>query len=107
MDQNMADGSDQRRESHDEGAGTYSSLEFHPNKNCKHYKHQQAAARSHKTGAEADGEAEEQGDRYAFPVQFFTFFRLFFAAGIRLYKESDPDEKRQKQRETSEYYVSC
>ena len=107
MDQNMTDRRDQRRESHDKGACPYSRFEFHPKKNGKYHQHHHAAARSHKTGAETYGKTEEQGDRDAFPIQLFTFCRLFFAAGIRLYKESDTDEKRQKQRETSEYYVSC
>ncbi len=89
MDQNMTDRRDQRRESHDKGA-------------CP-------AARSHKTGAETYGKTEEQGDCNTFPVQFFTFCRLLLAARIRLYKKTDADKKRKKQqqRETAEYHVSC
>ena len=97
MDQNMADGSDQRRESHDEGAGTYSCLEFHPKENGEYHQHHHAAACSHKTGAETYSKTEEQGDRDAFPVQFFTFCRLLLAARIRLYKKTDADKKRKKQ----------
>ena len=106
MDQNMADRGDQRREGHNKGACTHSSLEFHSEKSRKNHKHHHSAARSDKAGAETDGKAEEQGDSYPFSVKFFSFQSLFFPACIRLDQKANTYEKCEEQSETSEYHIS-
>ena len=57
----MTDGRDQRGEGHNEGAGTNGRFQFHAQESSKDHQHHHTAARAYKAGAEADGQAPEDG----------------------------------------------
>ena len=102
----MADGSDQGRKGHDEGAGSHRRFELHPEERCKHHQHHHPAAGSHEAGSKADGQAKEQRDHHALQVQLFTFAGSILPAGVGLHQKADANEEGQKERETAEYHIA-
>ena len=105
MDQDVADGGDQRRKGHDEGTCSHRRFQLHAQERGEHHQHHHAAACAHKARAKADGQAEKQGDRNAFPVQLRSLGRLILPAGIRADQKPDADAEGQKQREAAQHHV--
>ena len=96
MDQDMADRRDQSRKGHDKGACSYDGFQLHAEKSGKDYQHHHSASGTDKTCTEADGQSEEKRDNNTFQIEFFTFCRLVFAAGVRLYEKTDSDKEREE-----------
>ena len=106
MDQNVAHRGDQRRKGHDERARAHCGLQFHAEKCGENDQHHHTAARSHEAGAKAYGQAKEQRDRNALPVQLFAPGGSVLPAGIRPDQKADADEEGQKEREAAQHDVA-
>ena len=105
VDEDVADGSYQGREGHNECTGTHRRLQLHAEKRREDHQHHHSVAGAHKARAEANGQPEKEGDGHALPVQPLALCRLIIPAGVGLYQEADSDEESKKKREASQYHV--
>ena len=105
VDEDVADGGDQGREGHDEGAGAHRCFQLHAEKRREDHQHHHPAASTHEARAEADGQPEKEGDGHALPVQSLALCRLAFPACVWLYKEANANEESEKKREAPQHHV--
>ena len=106
MNHNMTDGSNESCKCHDKRACANSRLQLHLQKRSKYYQHYHAAASTHKTRSETNRQTEEQGNRYAFSVQFLTLTCCVLTACIGLNQKADAYEECQKKRKTAQHHIT-